>query len=197
MITREYVKFMVKELKPYERNNKIHGDNVNEIVKSIQANTYISPICVDEDLVILAWHWRLEAFKKLKIKEIEVLKVSWLSEKQKRDFRLRDNKLTELSKWDFENLKLEIDDLDIPDLSNLFIMPQELSSDSNSYDDFSQYEEDYQPQEGIKEMKINLVDGDFVDFVSKLDEIMEWLKLESYSETLLLLVREYHARNNG
>jgi hypothetical protein len=70
-------------------------------------------------------------------------------------------------------LKLEIDDLDIPDLSNLFIMPQELSSDSNSYDDFSQYEEDYQPQEGIKEMKINLVDGDFVDFVSKLDEIME------------------------
>jgi hypothetical protein len=46
-------------------------------------------------------------------------------------------------------------------------------------------------------MKINLVDGDFVDFVSKLDEIMEWLKLESYSETLLLLVREYHARNNG
>lgn len=102
----------LKDLKAYERNNKIHKDeDVDEVVKSIQKNGYIAPIIVDENNIILAGHGRKLALQKLWHKQIEVVKVFWLSEEQKKDYRIRDNTTSLLAEFDLENLRIELESL--------------------------------------------------------------------------------------
>ena len=126
MITREYKKVKLSELKEYSRNNKVHTDkDISEIVKSIQKCTYISPICVDENFEIINWHGRKEALKRLWTKEVEVLQITWLSEEQKRKARLLDNKTTNIAEWNIENIKFELEELQDPELNELFIDIQE------------------------------------------------------------------------
>ena len=132
---KEYKNIKLSKLIPYERNNKKHWLNVNEIVKSIQANTYITPIVVDENNIILAGHWRKLALEKMWETDADVLVVTGLTETQKRDFRIRDNKLTELSERDFDNLKIELEELDIPELSDLFKDVEELEEEVEAKED--------------------------------------------------------------
>ena len=76
MYKRTYQILELNKLIPYEKNNKIHKDkNISEIVKSIQANTYVNPIIVDENYIILAGHGRKLALDKMQVKEAEVLIV--------------------------------------------------------------------------------------------------------------------------
>lgn len=131
-IKREYLEIEVSKLKDYGKNNKVHTDyNVDEIVKSIQRNTYITPIIIDEKNCILAGHGRKLALSKLWQVKAQVLKITWLSEDQKKDFRIADNKLAELSEWNFDNLKDEMVDLwgqENLEIGSLFM---DISNDNN------------------------------------------------------------------
>jgi hypothetical protein len=49
MITKEYKKVELEKCIPYGRNNKTHLKNVDNIVDSIKANTYLSPIIIDKE----------------------------------------------------------------------------------------------------------------------------------------------------
>ena len=138
MIKREYKKVKVSDLIAYKKNNKKHGENIKNIVDSIQKNSYIAPICVDENMVILAWHGRAKALEELDQEEVEILVVSWLSERQKKDYRLRDNKTTELSERDIENIKEELEELDDPELFDLFKGMEEAEID---FDDIKSNED--------------------------------------------------------
>ena len=111
----------IDKLIPYERNNKIHDEQqIKKIAKSIKELWFRAPILIDENNIILAWHWRLAAAKKLKLKEVPVIQYTDLTEDQKKKYRLLDNRLADLSEYDLENLKLELQELNDEWMNDLF-----------------------------------------------------------------------------
>lgn len=108
----ELVTIPLNKIKPYERNPRKNDEAVAAVMESIKQCTYVAPIIVDENNVILAGHTRYKALKKLGKTEAEVIVKSGLSDEQKRKYRLLDNKTGELAEWDFEMLAEELEGLD-------------------------------------------------------------------------------------
>jgi hypothetical protein len=111
-ISMEYVKKKLSELKPYENNPRINDEAVDDVAESIRQCSYIAPIVIDEDGVILAGHTRYKALKKLGYQECEVVVVSTLTDEQKKKYRLYDNKTAEMASWDQKKLSAELCDVD-------------------------------------------------------------------------------------
>lgn len=114
---KEYIKNIeVHKIKPYSKNPRINDGAVDAVVNSIKKNGYISIIVTDENYTILCGHTRILALKKLNIKECDIMKISGLTDKQKKDFRVRDNKSGELALWDYKALEA---DFKLPELKDL------------------------------------------------------------------------------
>ncbi len=102
------------ELIPYDKNPRILTDkHLQEVAVCIDNVGNINPIIVDEKKVILAGHTRLAAAKHLDLKEVPVIVLDHLTKKQKRLYRIADNKLTENGKWNEDFLALELKELSL------------------------------------------------------------------------------------
>lgn len=101
----------VKELKPYPNNPRKNGAAVDAVAASIRDFGFKVPIVIDSNNVVVCGHTRLQAAKKLKLKEVPCIIADDLSEEQIKAFRLADNKVSELAEWDFDLLDLEIGDI--------------------------------------------------------------------------------------
>lgn len=113
MITKELVRMKVSDLIPYERNpRKIPQQAVDDVKESFMQCGVIDPIEVDENNVILSGHTRRLAAIDMNLDEVDVLRVTGLTDKQKRKYRLLANKTGERTGWDFELLDWELEDLD-------------------------------------------------------------------------------------
>lgn len=147
---KEYIKVPIGSLVPYENNPRINDEAVPYVEESINQVGYITPIVIDENNIILAGHTRLKALMASgETDEIEVLKVSGLSEEQKRKYRLLDNKTGEKAEWDFSKLEEELADLDFGDFDFNFDSAQndmtdysEIESNEVPPDDFKEFDED-------------------------------------------------------
>lgn len=101
----------IGKLIPYEFNNKEHDETqINRIANSIKEFWFTQPIVVDKDNIVIIWHWRLEAAKKLWMEEVPCVSMEKLTPTQVKKLRILDNKLNE-SEWNLANLKMELDDL--------------------------------------------------------------------------------------
>lgn len=67
---------------------------------------------LDENGEIIAGHGRYLAAKQLNIGNIPTITLSHLNDEQKRLYRIADNKLTELGKWDVSLLQMEFKELE-------------------------------------------------------------------------------------
>lgn len=103
----------VDTLIPYARNAKKHSDEqVRQVAGSIKEFGFNNPILIDELNGIIAGHCRVLAAEKLGLEEVPCLRLTHLSETQKRAYILADNRLAETGGgWNAELLKLELEDL--------------------------------------------------------------------------------------
>ena len=128
-ITKEYITLNIEDIIPYENNPRINDDAVAGVVESIKQCGELDPIEVDENNVILSGHTRLRAYEQLKYKQVSVLKITGLTEPQKRKYRLLTNKTGEVAAWDFDKLGLELEGLDFDGFDFGF----DFSSDKEEY----------------------------------------------------------------
>ncbi len=111
-------KISIDKIKPYENNAKLHPpEQIEQIKKSIKNFGNNDPIAIDENNVIIEGHGRYEALKELGFKEIEVIRLSHLSDEQKKAYSLIHNKLTMNTDFDYNILDSELSYINEIDMS--------------------------------------------------------------------------------
>ena len=99
----------IQEVKNNEDNPRFIKDNkFKKLVKSIKEfpeMLKLRPIVVNKDMVVLGGNMRLKACKEAGLKEVWVLKADDLTEKQQREFIVKDN--VGFGEWDWDILSNE------------------------------------------------------------------------------------------
>ena len=96
-------------LRPYARNARKHSKKqIRQIADSIQRFGFTNPVLVTDDGDIIAGHGRVEAAKLLGLASVPTLRLSHLSEAERRAYVLADNKLALNAGWDQETLAIEL-----------------------------------------------------------------------------------------
>ena len=106
-------KLKLTDIIPYENNPRKNDGAVNAVAESIRQCTYIAPVIVDEDHVILAGHTRYKALLALGREDAQCLICTGLTEEQKKKYRFLDNKTGEKAAWDLMKLETELEGLDL------------------------------------------------------------------------------------
>ena len=99
----------INRLTPYRNNARMHSrKQIREIAKSIERFGFVNPVLIDDDGQIFAGHGRVAAAKLLELAAVPCVRVSHLSETEKRAYILADNRLAEKAGWDREILAIEL-----------------------------------------------------------------------------------------
>ena len=118
----------LSEITPYGNNPRKNDGAVNAVAESIRQCSYITPVIVDEDHVIIAGHTRYKALAALGMDDIECLVCDGLTEEQKKKYRFLDNKTGEKAAWDLMKLETELEGLDLEGF-DFFGMAEDLPVD--------------------------------------------------------------------
>lgn len=180
-------KINIDKLIPYEKNAKIHTpEQIEQIKNSIKEFGNNDPIAVDSNNVIIEGHGRVLALKELGYKEVEIIRLSHLSEEQKKAYILAHNKLTMNTDFDLALLSDELDflkDTDI-DMSDFGFDLEE---------DLLEEDEDVLDKEEILKYTIVFNDEEeqetflkFIDFLNN-----KYSDVDSISSRLYSYINEY------
>jgi len=142
----------VDALIPYAANSRTHSDEqVAQIAASIKEFGWTNPILIDGDNVIIAGHGRLLAARKLGMEKVPIICIDHLTKAQQRALVIADNKLSLNAGWDYELLKIELQELDaskfdltltgfdVAELTDLF----DAALPTEAPDDFKEVDEEH------------------------------------------------------
>ena len=102
------------------------------LITSINTYGFVEPIIVDQDYRVIVGDNRLAAARRLQLKEIPVLVVE-ASEKERKEYPLISNQISEMTGWNFAIKKDIVEENDIP--KGLYGMSGELAT-TETIDDF-------------------------------------------------------------
>lgn len=122
----------ISELKPYKLNAKEHPQTqIDKIKESIRQFGFNDPVAIDEAGGVIEGHGRLQAMKEMGEEYIDVIRLSHLTEEQKKAYILVHNKLTLETGFDAELLQMELNDITGIDMEGFgFELPDELEPPS-------------------------------------------------------------------
>lgn len=101
----------LSRIQPYENNPRLNHNAVDPVANSIKEFGFQQPLVLDKDYVIIVGHTRYKAAQKLGLETVPCVIADNLTEEQVKAYRLADNKVGELAKWDFGLLSSEMDEI--------------------------------------------------------------------------------------
>jgi DNA modification methylase len=102
----------ISRLKPASRNARLHSKRqIKQIAVSIERFGFTNPVLIDNDNAIIAGHGRVAAAREIGIAEVPCLRLSNMSEAEKRAYVIADNKIALNAGWDMEVLAGEFQGL--------------------------------------------------------------------------------------
>jgi len=119
------------DLIPYARNSRTHSDEqVAQIAASIREFGFCNPVLIDAQNTIIAGHGRVLAAGRMKLETVPCLRLTHLTDAQRRAYVIADNRIALSSGWDAELLANELSDLhaDEFDMALLGFDPTELET---------------------------------------------------------------------
>ena len=102
------IELPIDSIIPYENNPRDNDEAVEFVANCIRRFGFRNPIQVDENNVILCGHTRLLACLSLGMENVPCIRHEGLTEAEKAAYRLADNKVAEIAKWDFGKLDDEL-----------------------------------------------------------------------------------------
>lgn len=176
-------KVSVDVLKPYEKNPRVMPEREMKALKrSLDEFGFVEPVVVDEHMLIIGGHQRVEAAKALGIKKVPVMIVAGLDDAEKAALNVALNRIH--GDWDLDKLTDVLHDISLKDDLDLDLTGftgLEIDSIMNIDTDFSFTDEDptdLADVDGVKEGRGYTV---HVAFSTKdaADAFLAWLGLES------------------
>jgi ParB-like chromosome segregation protein Spo0J len=102
----------VSALSPYARNARTHSDTqVAQIAASIREFGFTNPVLIDAAGGIVAGHGRVLAAQRIGMGQVPCVRLSHLTEAQRRAYVIADNQLALNAGWDIDLLASELADL--------------------------------------------------------------------------------------
>lgn len=152
----------INDITQYSNNAKLHPDEqIEQIAESISEFSFIDPVAVDEQGVLLEGHGRVLAARKLRLQQVPVIEIKGLTEAQKKGYRIAHNKLSSVTSFDSDKLLVELEALSEEDfdLSLTGFNTDELDemlglTTPNSTDESSSESEEELPDESEIEKRV-------------------------------------------
>jgi ParB family transcriptional regulator, chromosome partitioning protein len=103
----------INSINPYENNARKNDATIPYLKNSIQRFGFRVPLVIGKGNVVVCGHTRLKAALELGMEKLPCVRADDLTDAELKAFRLADNKVQELSGWDFEKLDVEMEQLKI------------------------------------------------------------------------------------